>query len=106
MCISTGHFDSIFFLGITPLLNSFVLRNLTKMKVTTGFLSDCPSLMLRIAIPCIQHSQAMLERGVCELAQCFFHLLGNNSLNKTILCLENTIIRMVIVYGYFLSFPV
>ena len=26
-----------------------------------GFLSDCPSLMLGIAI----HSQAMLERGVC-----------------------------------------
>ena len=37
------------------------------------FLSDCPSLMLGIAIPCIQHSQAMLERGVCELAHSFFH---------------------------------
>ena len=41
------------------------------------FLSDCPSLpvMLGIAIHCIQHSQAMMERGVCELAHSFFHLL-------------------------------
>ena len=31
------------------------------------------SLMLGIAICCIQHSQAMLERGVCELAHSFFH---------------------------------
>ena len=31
-------------------------------------------LMLGIAIRCIQHSQAMLERGVCELAHSFFHL--------------------------------
>ena len=31
--------------------------------------------MLGIAIHCIQHSQAMLERGVCELAHSFFHLL-------------------------------
>ena len=37
------------------------------------FLSDYPSLMLGIAIHCIQHSQAMLERGVCELAHSFFH---------------------------------
>ena len=37
------------------------------------FLSDCLSLMLGIAIHCIQHSQAMLERGVCELAHSFFH---------------------------------
>ena len=37
------------------------------------FLSDCPSLMPGIAIHCIQHSQAMLERGVCELAHFFFH---------------------------------
>ena len=41
----------------------------------TGFLSDCPSLMHGIAIRCIQHSQAMLERGVCELAHSFFHYL-------------------------------
>ena len=39
----------------------------------TGFLSDCPSFMLGIAIRCIQHSQAMLERGVCEPANSFFH---------------------------------
>ena len=38
-------------------------------------LSDCPSLMLGIAIHCIQHSRAMLERGVCELAHSFFHCI-------------------------------
>ena len=31
--------------------------------------------MLGIAIHCIQHSQAMLERGVCELAHSFFHIV-------------------------------
>ena len=36
-----------------------------------GFLLDCLSLMLGIAIRCIQRSQAMLERGVCELAHSF-----------------------------------
>ena len=40
----------------------------------TGFLSDCPSLILGIAFRCIQHSQAMLEGGVCELAHSFFQL--------------------------------
>ena len=34
--------------------------------------------MLGIAIRSIQHSQAMLERGVCELAHSFFNnLLGH-----------------------------
>ena len=37
------------------------------------FLSDYPSLMLGIAIHCKEHSQAMLERGVCEIAHSFFH---------------------------------
>ena len=41
------------------------------------FLSDCPSLILGIVIHCIQHSQAMLERGVCELAHSFFHSIKN-----------------------------
>ena len=31
--------------------------------------------MLGIAICCIQLSQAMLERGVCELAHSFFHYM-------------------------------
>ena len=31
-------------------------------------------VMPGIAIHCIQHSQAMLERGVCELAHSLFHL--------------------------------
>ena len=116
MCISTGHFDFIFFLGAMSLIE---LRNLPKMKHTpetvgqhnstetaqqncmklcgyegqcvdmqfyrkcwfdpfeeqfiSPVLSDCPSLMLGIAIHCIQHSQAMLKRGVCELAHSFFH---------------------------------
>ena len=43
-----------------------------------GFLSDCSSLMLGIAIHCIQHSQAMLEHGVCELAHSFFHFFGKH----------------------------
>ena len=30
-----------------------------------------------IAIHCIQHSQAMLERGVCELAHSFFHYISD-----------------------------
>ena len=47
----------------------------------TGFLSDCPSLMLRIAIRCIEHSQATLERGVCELAHSFFYLKCSNEVN-------------------------
>ena len=42
-------------------------------------MSDCPSLMLGIAIHCIQHSQAMLERRVCELAHSFFHIDDNSS---------------------------
>ena len=35
------------------------------------FLSDCPSLMQGIGIRYVQHCQAMLERGVCELAHYF-----------------------------------
>ena len=50
-------------------LAKIILCNLDE----TGFLSDCPSLMLGIAIHCIQHSQAMLEHGVCEPAHSFFH---------------------------------
>ena len=46
----------------------------------TGFLSDCPSLILGIAIRCIQHSQATLERGVCEFAHSFFHFPCNECL--------------------------
>ena len=49
------------------------------------FLSDCPSLMLGIAIHGIQLSQAMLERGVCELAHSFFHFkIKNIFFKKTI----------------------
>ena len=37
------------------------------------FFVRLPVIMLGIAIHCIQHSQAMLERRVCELAHSFFH---------------------------------
>ena len=69
-----------------PLIWSFLRSNLyplwTLAKIIlcisdeTGFLSDCPSLMPGIAIRCIQHSQAMLGRGVWELAHSFFHFLS------------------------------
>mgnify|MGYP003691383997 CR=1 FL=1 len=118
MCISTGHFDSIFFWEQCPFLNFEIWRKwkiLLKQLVSTTplkqlnriawnfvvmkdimcryaflqemliwsfwgaiyvpFLSDCQSLMLGIAIHCIQHSQAMLERGVFELAYSFFHYI-------------------------------
>ena len=42
-------------------------------RATQMELVFCPSLMLGIAIRCIQHSQTMLERGVCEVAHSFFH---------------------------------
>ena len=51
------------------------------------FLSHCQSLMLGIAIHYIQHSQAMLERGVCELAHSFFL---QNSKNKEIFFYRTT----------------
>ena len=121
MCISTGNFDSVFFLEVSPFLNfenwrkwKILLKQLvstTPLKLLnriawkvvvmkdimcryaflqemlvdpfeeqfiSPFLSDCPSLMLGIAIHCIQPSQAMLERGVCELAHSFFHLMKNS----------------------------
>ena len=59
------------------------------------FLSDCPSLMLGIAIHCIQHSQAMLERGVCELAHSFFHLkhiLLENAIYVFAICIKITFV--------------
>ena len=39
--------------------------------------------MLGIAIHCIQHSQAMLERGVCELAHSFFHSSSVETLRES-----------------------
>ena len=136
MRISTGNFDSIFFLGVTTFLNwkiwpkwkillkqfvsatplkplnriswnfvvmkdipcrcaypqemliwSFLRSDLypfwTLAKIIlcnsdeTDFLSDCRSLMLGIAICCMQHSQAMFELGVCVLAYSFFHIIWN-----------------------------
>ena len=43
-------------------------------QIKTSFLCICLSLMLGIAICCIQHSQTMFGHGVCELAHSFFHL--------------------------------
>ena len=45
--------------------------------VDFDFLSDWPSLMHGISIRYVQHSQAMSERGVCELAHSFFHIYLN-----------------------------
>ena len=116
MCISTGNFNSIFFLWIKLFLNFEIWRKwkiLLKQLISTTplkqltriawnfevmkdimcryaflqemliwsfwgaiyipYLSNYLSLMLGIAIHCIQHSQVMLERGVCELAHSFFH---------------------------------
>ena len=70
--ICTGNAELIFLRS-----NLYPFWTLTKIILCNtdeiSFLSDCPSLMLEIAIRCIQHSQAMLERGVCELAHSFFH---------------------------------
>ena len=67
----TGNADLIF-------LRSNLYRFWTLAKIIlcnsdeTGFLFVCPSLMFGFAIRCVQHSQAMVERGVCELAHSFF----------------------------------
>ena len=41
------------------------------------YLSLCPSLMHGIAICYVQHCQATLERGLCELHHYFFHGIKN-----------------------------
>ena len=48
--------------------------------------------MLGIAIHCIQHSQAMLERGVCELAHSFFDF-------PTIVCLTFDVVLKINCYS-------
>ena len=73
MCIFTKNAYFIFFRS-----NLYPFWTLAKIILCysdeTGFLSNCPSLMLGTAICCIQHSQPMLERGVCEFAHSFFHI--------------------------------
>ena len=69
-----------FFTGTLIFKEQFIyLLNLAKIILCnsdeTGFLFDCPSLMLRIVIRCIQHSQAIVERDVCEPAHSFFHFI-------------------------------
>ena len=72
ICIFTGNADLIFFRS-----NLYPFLTLAKIILCnsdeTGFLSDCLSLKLGIAIRCIQHSQAMLERDLCKPAHSFFH---------------------------------
>ena len=76
ICIFTVHADLIFLRS-----NLYPFWTLAKIILCnsdeTCFLSDCPSLMLGIDIRCIQHSQAMLECGVCALAHSFFHYICN-----------------------------
>ena len=68
------------------------------------FLSDCPSLMLGIAIHCIQHSQATLERGVCELAHSFFHFFQQEHINDKTLKIELTEINILsLFHEYFVD---
>ena len=79
--IFTGNADLIFLRS-----NLYPFWTLAKINLCnldeTGFLFDCPSLMLEIANCCIQHSQTMVERGVCELAHFFFHWNTNISTFK------------------------
>ena len=102
MCIFTENSDSIFFLGVMPLLNLEIWPTLKILLKTVRQRNstDCPSLMLGIAIRCMQHSKTMLERGVCELAHSFFHLshsprpsetLPNRSLDPLhcVICLKD-----------------
>ena len=62
ICNFTGNADLIFLRS-----NLYPFWTLAKIILCnsdeTGFLSDCPSLMLGIAIRCIQLSQAMLEHA-------------------------------------------
>ena len=48
--------------------------------------SNLNPLFCPIAIHCIQHSQAMLERGVCELAHSFFHIF---LILDSLICIQN-----------------
>ena len=70
MCISTGNFDLIYFLGIISFLN---LEIWPKWKLLLVFCPiaftnvwNCHSLYTAF-------SSNMLERGVCELAHSFFN---------------------------------
>ena len=49
-----------------------------------------PSFMHGIAIRYVQHCQAMLERGVCELAHSFFHHIKN----KEVFVLEKLLVQI------------
>ena len=73
ICIFTGNADLIFLRS-----NLYPFWTLAKIFLSnsdeTAFLSNCPSLILGFDINCIQPSQAMLERWVCELAHSFFFL--------------------------------
>ena len=63
-----------------------------------------PVAMLGIAIHRIQHSQAMLERGVCELAHSFFHL--NIWIRFTQKCIVKSLVKIgpVVVENKILKF--
>ena len=57
--------------------------------------------MLGIAIHYIQHSQAMLERGVCELAHSFFHYVTFHLVRKQ--SLASLLIALQMVHVKFWS---
>ena len=84
ICIFTGNADLIFLRS-----NLYPFCTLAKIMLCnsdeTDFLLDCPPLMLEIAIRCIQHSQAMLERGVCKFfLSLFLSLFNKNSIVCTV----------------------
>ena len=59
-------------------------------------LSDCPSLMLGFTIHYIQHSQAMLERGLCELAHFFFTFRHTSAVAQWV----RTLVPLAEVWGF------
>ena len=62
------------------LLIYFSKKNTLCVTFTTNIqlwlLPDWPIPPLIMVVCIVQHSQAMLERGVCELAHFLFHLIG------------------------------
>ena len=73
--------------------NVTIINNVHDIRLLSmfndDFLHDCQSLMYGIGIHYVQHFQAMLELGVCELEldHFFFHLLLNVLMN---LCMQLT----------------
>ena len=68
--------------------NLYPFWTLAKIILCNSDETGCPSLMLGIAIRCIQHSKAMLERGVYEISRSLFHFTCTLLQCLTCLCPE------------------